>query len=377
MKKIAYIKVASVAVAILSAVSCSKDNKNEQQETPVVDVATPVVDSVTIYNTYPGYLTAIDKVDLVARVNGYLTSHPYQSGAFVRKGTVLYTIESAPYVDAVNSAKARLADAEATYEYAVKNYQAMQKAYVGDAVSQMEMLQSKSSMEAAKAAISNAQSDLASACTTLSYCTVRAPFDGRVSKSNYSQGAYLAGAGSPVTLGTIYDDSTVKANFSIDDAELIGLLKEGVYTDKGADLRRLPVTFSDSLTYAYTADLTYLAPAIDVSTGQMQVQATIQNSYGELRQGMVVNIKVPAQVVPDGLLVLDESISRDRSGSYVYVVNDSNKAVYTPVKTGDLVTPTLRLVTSGLKRDDRYVTKAMLKVRDGMTVQPQMTTPDK
>lgn len=355
--------------------SCSgkDDNKSGQEQAPpAIDVALPVVDSVTVYNSYPGYLTANAEVELVARVNGYLISHPYKAGDFVRKGTVLFNIEATQYLEAVKQAEAQLANASATYDYASKNYAAMQKALQSDAVSQMEVLQSKSSMETAAAQVSNAKAALTNAQTTLSYCTVRAPFDGHVATTPFSDGAYLAGGASPVALGKIYDDAIVTANFTIDDAELIDLLNSGVYTRAGMDLKHMPVVFNDSLPHSYTADLSYMAPALDVSTGQMVVQAHIDNKYGELRPGMVISVKLPSKVVPDAILIQDAAIAKDQLGNYVYVVNDSDKVVYTPITTGDLVTPTMRMVTKGLKPGDRYVTKALLKVRDGMTVKPEL-----
>lgn len=236
----------------------------------------------------------------------------------------------------------------------------------------MEVLESKSAMEKAAAAISDAQAVLSTAQTTLSYCTVRAPFDGHVSDAIYDPGTYLAGAASPVTLCTIYDDAVLSVNFNIGDSEL-KQLTNNLSKQLDIDMTRIPVEFGDTMPHQYTADLTYLAPALDVSTGQMLVKARIENLYGDLRAGMVANVKLPTKIVPDGILIEDAAISKDQLGQYVYVVNDSNKVVYTPVKTGELITPTLRLVTDGLKAGDRYVTKAMLKVRDGMTVKPRLT----
>lgn len=361
--------------ALLANVSCSdkddkKDNKTAE-EAPIVDVTTPVVDSVTIYKSYPGYLTANANVDLVARVNGYLLSHPYQAGDYVRKGQVLFNIESTQYVQAVNEAKAQLANAQAQYEYYLKNYDAMKRAYQSDAVSQMDVLQAQSNVETSLATVNNAKAELATAMNNLSYCTVRAPFDGHITSSPYSDGAYLAGAGSPVTLAQLYDDHIVTANFNIDDNELIKLVNSGNFNNKKLDLKHIPIEFGDTLPNSYTADLSYMAPVLDVSTGQMVVQAHIDNSKGELRPGMVMTVKFPTKFIPKGIMIQDAAISKDQLGSYIYIVNDSDKVVYTPITTGELVTPTMRLVTKGVNPGDRYVTKALLKVRDGMKVKPR------
>ena len=128
--------------------------------------------------------------------------------------------------------------------------------------------------------------------------------------------------------------------------------------------------FSEKLPHEYTADLTYLAPDVDASTGTLALMADIDNKYNELKAGMYVTVRLPYKVDPQAMLVRDASIGTDQLGSYVYVVNDSNRVVYTPVKTGDLIADTMRIVESGLRPGDRYVRSAMLKVRNGMTVEP-------
>lgn len=368
-----------IAMTAMWCVSCSekKGDDKEQAEmqadgTPVIDVAKPTVQDVTLYKTYPGYLTANNKVDLVARVNGTLKSHPYEGGSYVKKGDVLFVLENKQYEEAIEEAKAQIDNQRAQYEYYQKQYAAMQKAYQSEAVSEMEVLQSKSNMDGAEATLRNLEAQLADAQNTLSYCTVRAPFSGHISASTYSDGAYIAGAGSPVTLAQIYDDNVVTANFNIDDNELIRMVNSGSLKGGRTDLHRIPVEFSDSLPHRYTADLSYLAPVMDVSTGQMVVQAHIANSYNELRPGMVATIKFPTQVAHNAIIIDDAAISKDQLGAYVYIVDNDNKVVYTPITTGELVTPTKRIVTKGLKADDRYVTKALLKVRDGMTVRPRL-----
>lgn len=108
--------------------SCShKNNDGEVQQTIAVDVAYPVVDSVTLHKTYPGYIESSDMVDVVGRVNGTLLSKDYADGQIVTKGQVLFTIESTQYRDAVSKAEAALKSAKAAYDYAVKQHEALKK----------------------------------------------------------------------------------------------------------------------------------------------------------------------------------------------------------------------------------------------------------
>ena len=132
----------------------------------------------------------------------------------------------------------------------------------------------------------------------------------------------------------------------------------------------IPLTFDVVLSQPYTADLYYTSPSVDASTGTLQLEGKVRNDKGELKDGMYVKVKLPVGVEPHAVLVNDASLSTDQLGKYLYVVNDSNKIVYTPVEVGELYQDTLRIVTKGITAKDRYVTKAMLTVRAGEEVTP-------
>ena len=358
-----------IILAALCCVSCSDRHKTTEAEIESIDVAYPIVDSVTLSKTYPGTLSANREVKLVARVNGYLESKTYNAGDYVKEGTVLFTIESRNYRDAVERARSAVATAEANLEYAQTHYNALSEALKSDAVSRMEVEQAESSYEQCQAELKSARAALTTAETQLSYCTVRAPFDGHISAANYDVGAYVGGEGNPVDLAEIYDDTLMTANFSIDDAGALAELQKNI-EDNNVDYKHIPVNFTDTLGHSYTGSLNYLAPKVNTSTGTLLVQAQIHNPYGELRSGMYVSVDLPTGNLPDAILVKDASISTDQLGKYLYVVNDSNRVVYTPITVGQQIHDTLRIVEEGISPKDRYVTKALLKVRDGMTVKP-------
>lgn len=356
-----------VASLLPASYSCKKKEATATEEPMKVSVALPEVDSVMVRKTFPGYLTAHNEVQLVARVDGQLISRPYNPGEKVTKGTVLFRIDETTYRNQVEQAQASLDNAKASYDYSSRQYAAMKIALESDAVSQMEVLQAKSNMEEAAAQIRNYEAALSIARTTLGYCTVTAPFDGRVTVSTVDPGNYLAGAASPVTLATIYDDAIMYANIEVDNdtyMEMVGHTKEGL------DLSNIPVTFNEELPHEYTADLSYMAPDIDRTTGTLLLRAVIQNPYGELKSGMFVSVALPLAHLDRAILIEDAAIGTDQLGKYIYTVNDSNQIVYTPVKVGEVIDQTKRIITEGLAPGTRYVTKALLKVRDGEKVDP-------
>ncbi|MCH5319862.1 MAG: efflux RND transporter periplasmic adaptor subunit [Paramuribaculum sp.] len=363
--------VLTVAV-LIGCCGCKKEKKSDDSYAMPIDVAEVVTDSIVIYKDYPGTLRSTMIVDIVGRVNGYLRSHNYTYGDMVRQGQVLFTIEDTQYRNAVEQARAQLETAKSTCEYNTKQYEAMKKAFEKNAVSEMEVIQAKSNYEESLASIKNAEAALKTAQMNLSYCTIKAPFTGRVSTATITEGGYVGGENSPVTLATIYDNSEFYADFYVDDASYLRLNS----TQSGAfklDYDSIPVKFNEPYPHVYKGVLSYMAPDIDTGTGTMLIRVKLTNKQDELRDGMYTTISLPAETKRDAILIKDASIGTDQLGKYVYVVNDSNKVVYTTIKVGDLVHDSLRVVNSGLKPGDRYVTKALLKVKNGEVVKPVLT----
>ncbi len=323
---------------------------------------------MTLYHTYPGALHAESAIDLVARVSGYLRAQNYQNGDIVEKGALLFTIEDTQYRDAVEQARSQLSSARSSLDYNTSHYEAVKQAAAADAASAMEVDQARSAMESSRQSVRNAQAALSTAETNLQYCYVRAPFRGRVSASGPGVGAFLTGNGE--RLATIYDDSRVRADFYIDDSRYITILRDRDST-LSSKFQEMPVSFGETLPHDYTAKLIYVSPGVDPTTGTLELRALIDNEYGELKDGMYATVNLPYDYLTDAILVKDASISTDQRGKFLYVVNDSNRVVYTPIEVGDIVDDSLRVVTKGLSPDARYVTRALLKVRPGMSVTPR------
>lgn len=348
--------------------SCTKKSDASAGEVPEVSVAVPQVDSVVLSQEYPATLTATQSAEVVARVNGLITAILFKDGQYVTAGQPLYTIESTTYRDQVSQAQASLETAVANRDYAQKQYEAMQKAIEADAVSKLDVIQAESNLKQAEASIKNARASLQQAQTKLGYCTVRAPFSGYITKSIYSAGVYVNGEVSPVALCSVYADKTLFVDFSINTDRYLEI--EDTKAGKKVDYDHVPVIFGDSIAGTYYGKLIYSSPDVSESTGTVSMRLTIDNSKDELRDGMYCTVNLPYATNPKALVIKDAAISTDQLGKFVYTVNDSNKIVYTPIEVGGLYHDTLRIVTKGLTPESRYVTTALLKVRDGMEVKP-------
>ncbi|MCP3894846.1 MAG: efflux RND transporter periplasmic adaptor subunit [Bacteroides sp.] len=364
MKRMLYILL---ALPLLTGCK-EKKEMSRAMPTPEISVAKPLVKDITLTKDYPGYLTSQQTVNLVARVNGTLQSASFTPGSRVKKGQILFVIEPTIYKDNVSQAEAALRTAKVQLEYARNNYSRMTEALKSDAVSRIQVLQAESTMNEGIAAVKNAEAVLNSAQTNLTYCYIRAPFDGTVSNKTVDVGNYISGAAQPVTLATIYQDNRMYTYFNVADNQWLSMLMSN--ENKGGLPRDVIVRLGKDGLQTYPAQLDYLSPNVDMSTGTLNVRANLDNPKGILKSGLYVSITLPYAQQPNALLVQDASIGTDQLGKYVYLVNDSNRVDYRHIITGQLISDTLRQVISGLSPNDKYVTKALMKVREGMQVKP-------
>ena len=367
MKKLMYIFL------VLSVLTGCKEKKDagamKGMPTLAISVAKPIVKDIALTKDYPGYLTTEKTVNLVARVNGTLQSVSYAPGGRVKKGQLLFVIEPTLYNDKVAQAEAELKTAQAQLEYARNNYSRMKEAVKSDAVSQIQVLQSESSVTEGVAAVSNAEAALSTARTNLGYCYVRAPFDGTISKSTVDVGSYVGGSLQPVTLATIYKDDQMYAYFNVADNQWLEMSMNNQQPTKDLP-KKIMVQLGKEGTESYPATLDYLSPNVDLNTGTLMVRANFDNPQGVLKSGLYVSITLPYGEADHAILVKEASIGTDQLGKFLYAVNDSDIVHYRHIEIGQLINDTLRQVLGGLSPQQRYVTEALMKVRDGMKIKP-------
>ena len=365
MKKLMYI---FLALPILAGCKEKKESAGAML-VPEISVTKPIVEDITLTKDYPGYLTTDKTLSLVARVNGTLQSTSYTPGGRVKKGQLLFVIEPTLYKDKVEQAKADLQTAKAQLEYARSNYSRMKEAIKSDAVSQIQLLQSEASVKEGIAAVDNAEAALSTAHTNLGYCYIHAPFDGIITKATMDIGSYVGGALQPVTLATLYKDDLMYAYFNVTDNQWLSMAMADEQSAKNLP-QKIMVRLGKDGTGSYPATLDYLSPNVDISTGTLQVRANFNNPKGVLKSGLYVSITLPYREAANAVLVKEASIGTDQLGKFLYVVNDSDIVRYRHIEVGQLMGDTLRQVTGGISPQERYVTEALMKVRDGMKVKP-------
>ncbi len=340
-------------------------------ELPSFEVNTPVKSKVTHALVYPGYTESQQKVDLVARVEGYIERVDYKPGSLVRKGDMLFTIEPGTYKDKLDRAQAAVKSAEAQLRLAKESLVRINEASKSKAVSEIDRIKAETSVEEAEANLksSKAQADLTK--KDLDYCYNRAPFAGRVTRLKYNQGEFVKGLGE--TLATLYDNTNVYVNFNVEDSRYVEVVVESKEKHaKGEKVsKKVQIILDEEKGLVFEGMIDYIAPSVDVSTGTIKMRAVVKNPDDDLQNGLYVKVRMPYETIDDALLVPETAIGSDQAGSYVYVVGADSLVSYRSVKLGESEGNHLREITEGLQPDDLVITKAILKVRDGMKIVPR------
>ena len=365
-------KINIIALSVLLFITgCGKKESSSPMETLPVEVAKPWVENVTLTRDYPGYLKGETSVDIVGRVNGTLLSKLYPSGTRVKKGQTLFVVDPTLYQNAVKQAKANLKMAKANLNYAKNNYERMKEAIKSDAVSRIQLVQADTNVQSCEAEVSNAEAELKTAEVNLNYCYIKSPIDGIADLAEFSDGAYISGEGNPVKLTTVYKYDKMYAYFDISDNQYLTfeLLRNPDTKIPEAD-HEVTLRVGADGAKTWQGKLNYLSPNFSLSTGTMRLRAELDNPDGVLKPGLYVSVTLPYAIAEKAVLVDNASIGTDQLGKYLYVVNDNNEVNVRHIEVGQLVDDNRRIVTSGLSPDERYVTKALMKVRQGMKIEP-------
>ena len=351
------IAVHGIAICVaVSLAACGQNNQYAAPPPPKVTVTTPVERQIPRYFEATGNTAAVNSVDLVARVQGFVQAISYTDGDFVKKGTSLFTIEPQPYKLKVDAAKASVISAQATLTQAEAEYQ-RQAALVGKQVStQANYDKALAQRDSAQADLQSAQANERQAEINLGYTDVTAPFDGVVSARQVSIGQ-LVGANSPTVLATIVQLDPIWVNFNASERDVLqvraALARRGETT---ASLIGIPVEVGLQTEdgYPHEGKLDYVAPTVNASTGTLAARASFENADRALLPGYFVRVRIASRQLQPMLLVPNVALGSDQGGPYVLVVNQDNVVEQRKVDAGQVVGD-LRVIESGLDKDDRVI----------------------
>jgi len=365
----------SVLALALALAACGQNNQYAAPPPPKVTVATPVQQEVTRYFDATGNAAAVNSVDLVARVQGFVQAIGYTDGQFVKKGTSLFTIEPEPYKLKVDSAKAAVTSAQATLTQAQAEFQRQADLVTKQVSTQANYDKALAQRDSAQADLQSAQANEQQAEINYGYTNVTAPFDGVVTARQVSIGELVGASSPPTVLATIVQIDPIWVNFNASERDVqqvrANLARSGKTT---ADLIGLAVevALQTEDDYPHKGKLDYVAPTVNASTGTLAARGIFENANRSLLPGYFVRVRIPSQ--PSlALLVPDVAIGSDQGGRYVLVVNKDNLVEQRKVEPGQAVGE-MRVIDKGLTKDDRVVIGGIMRAIPGQKVEPELKT---
>lgn len=380
MKNIDFSKLGMLAPVLLAGglatlvfSGCSKAHSNNAaapvQGAPVT-AAVVVERGVTLTQEFSGRLESIERVDIRARVAGYINSVNFTPGSKVRKGQLLFVIDPRPFAAEASRAQASALAASAKAELAKLELKRAEKLLADRAIAQREYDERASALKELNANARAAAAQYETAKLNLNYTQVTAPIDGRVSKAEITVGNLVD---QTAVLTSVVSDDRIYASFDGD---------EETYLQVGARARRnepvkVRIGLASEAGFPHEGRLEFVDNRLDAGSGAVRMRAIFANTDNLLAPGLFARVQVDSGAT-DGhkaVLINDQAVSTDQSRKFVYVVGKDNKAEYRQVTLG-AATSSLRIVRSGLKAGERIVINGLQRVHPGALLAPQVVAMD-
>lgn len=336
-----------------------------EKAAPAVTVVPARKESVEEQIQFVGRVAAIDRVDLKARVQGFLKEQRFTEGQQVQAGQVLFVIEPEQYQAVVAQREADVAKAIADEQNARAQLARGQELVKAKNIAQSKVDEMQAAQSIAAAGIAQAKAALAAAQLDLSYTEIKAPVAGRIGLSKLTVGN-LVGPSSG-TLATIVSRDPIYVMFPVTQRELLEARQ--AVKEEGGNPRDVTVLarLSDDTIYDHKGKLNFIDVTTDPGTDTVTMRAEFPNPDGYLIDGQYVGVVVQDNTPTMAIVVPQSALQLDQQGTSVLIVGKDNKVEVRRIQTGAAVGPNVT-VTEGLQEGDLVITEGIQKVRPGMTV---------
>ena len=369
VERVSFRLISAATVAVILA-ACGQKPSAPPPQTPEVGVVTVQPTTVSVTTELPGRTSAFLVAQVRARVDGIVLRREFVEGADVKAGQRLYKIDPAPYIAALNTAKAAVAKAQAnvaTQNALVARYKVLVAA---NAVSRQDYDNAVASQGQAAADVASGRAAVDTAQINLGYTDVVSPITGRIGLSQVTPGAYVQASAATLLstvqqLDPVYVDLTQS---SVDGLKLRRDLQEGRLQTSGANAAKVTLTLEDGRPYAEPGKLQFSDVSVDPGTGSVTVRAIFPNKDRVLLPGMFVRARIDEGTNNNALVVPQIGVTHDQKGQPVaLVVGPDNKVAQVQLVTSG-TNGSNWVVESGLKAGDRVIVHGTEKVKPGMTV---------
>lgn len=362
---------AIVALCLIAAVIAAPAQAQQQASPPPVTVSVPLKKPVVDWLDYTGQFAAVESVELRAQVSGYLTEIHFTDGQMVRKGDLLFVIDPRPFEIALASARATLAQAEATLELAkrqlARGAELRQKDFLAVSDYDSRLQQQK----AAEAGLEIARANLRNAELNLDYTHVTSPVTGRIGSHQVSIGNLVSATGT--LLSTVVSLDPIYFNFDVSEGDFLAF-QRAVASGQVASPRDgklgVQLRLSDEKGWPRQGALTFVDNQLDRGSGTIRSRALVPNPDLFITPGQFGRVRMPGSGSYEAMMIPEAAVLTDQSDKLVMTVAADGTVVPKVIKPGPVVDG-LMVVRSGLNPDDKVVINGLLRARPGGKVTPQ------
>jgi len=345
---------------------------------PLVAVSQPIADKVSDYKDFIGRTDAVSRVEIRARVSGYLVKVNFKDGDIVKQGELLYEIDPRPFQATLDQAKADIERLDASKKLLTIQVERYRTLAAKGAASQQDLDEYLAKQAENIGALKAAEAKAEQAQLNLEFTRITSPVTGQISRTLLTTGNLVIADNTLLT--TVVSIDPMYAYFDIEEPTMLQIRKmkrDGALPGK-LDKVEVHMGLSDDVErkFPMRGVLDFVNNVVDAQTGTIQIRGQFANPYklpeqpALLTPGLFVRVRLRMSVEHPVLLVNERAIGTDQGEKFVYVVDAQNKVSYRRVKLG-MVFNGLRAVEEGLQPDDRIVVNGLQRVRPGIEVQPE------
>jgi membrane fusion protein, multidrug efflux system len=312
---------------------------------------------------FVGRVEAIDRVDITARVKGYLDAVLFKEGDTVKKGDPLYRIEKGQFQASVEQARGALERSKAAKILSAIQLQRAEDLLAKNAGTAVARDQALAADQQAAGAILSDQAALDNANINLGYTDIVAPVTGKISRTNITVGNVVGPDTGTLTL--LVSEDPMYVTFPVSQRELLDEKLQGRLGD--ANKVKIKIRFADGSTYKYEGTINFVDVSVNRATDTVLVRATMPNPEDDLIDGQLVSVAVESGAPTEKVVVPQAALIADQEGIYVFAV-ENGKAVVKRIRPGGEAGANV-VVDSGLNGGEQIVVEGLQSVRPGQAVQ--------
>ncbi len=344
---------------------------------PAVSVVETKAQDVPIFLEFVGETHGLKDIAIRARVEGFLQGIHFKEGRQVKKGDMLYTLESQPFEEKVAARRSAVAEQETFLAKAKGDLDRIKPLAEINAVSQSDLDEAVAAYEAGLSSVEAAKANLRAAQIELSYTKIHSPIDGIIGQTLAKVGDFVGRSPNPVILNTVSQVETILVDFFITENQYLEIArhleKAGSQAIQDADSVSMQLLLSDGSTYKHPGKVDFINREVDATSGAMLVQASFPNPDKFLRPGQFTKVRIKSHVVKDGILIPQRCVMEVQGLFSVFVIDGDDTAHTREITVGHKIGSDW-LITKGLKSGERVVYEGLQKTKDGAKVEPTEAT---